>query len=147
MELPPSEAARLTAQAELVAQHSPDPRTKVGCLLVGPALAVVATGRNDFPAGIAHGPRRWEAPGKYDRVIHAEAAAVADAARRGAPTAGCLAVVTKFPCGACVRLLLQSGVRGLVAPRPDGDPRWAREYAVALALLQEAQVSVCWSTV
>lgn len=147
MELPRAVVARLAAHAALASEQSPDPRTKVGCVLVGPSLAVVATGHNDFPPGLAHSPERWEAPGKYDRVLHAEAAAVADAARRGTPTAGCLAVVTKFPCGACVRLLLQSGVRGLVVPLPDGDQRWAREYAVARELLDEARIGVCWSTV
>jgi deoxycytidylate deaminase len=44
------------------------------------------------------------------RVVHAELAALASAARHGASVVGCEAVVTRPPCRQCLRQLIVSGV-------------------------------------
>lgn len=43
--------------------------------------------------------------------IHAEAAVIADAARRGVGTDGCDLYVTTFPCPACARIIVEAGIR------------------------------------
>jgi deoxycytidylate deaminase len=47
------------------------------------------------------------------RVVHAELAALAAAARHGTSVVGCEAVVTAPPCRQCLRQLIVSGVRGV----------------------------------
>lgn len=47
------------------------------------------------------------------RVVHAELAALAAAARRGTSVVGCEVVVTAPPCRQCLRQLIVSGVRGV----------------------------------
>ena len=44
-------------------------------------------------------------------AFHAEAAAVGDAAMRGVALGGSTAYVSRFPCEACTRLLVKSGVK------------------------------------
>lgn len=62
---------------------------------------------------------RWERPAKYAYVVHAEANAVAMAAKAGGSTDGAIAFVNLFPCATCAKLLIQSGVRVLVTRQPD----------------------------
>jgi deoxycytidylate deaminase len=47
------------------------------------------------------------------RVVHAELAALAAAARHGTSVVGCEAVVTAPPCRQCLRQLIVSGIRGV----------------------------------
>jgi len=51
-----------------------------------------------------------QGPGVYTS-IHAEAAAIAEAAKNGVSTDGADAYVTTFPCPTCARLLVKSGVK------------------------------------
>lgn len=131
--------------AEHQASMSPDPCTQVGCVLVREddgRLVTVARGRNDLAAGVRRLDARLQRPVKYKFMLHAEADAIAWAARQGQATAGCIAVVTKFPCAPCCSLLIQSGISGLVTPRQDSDEQWAADYAVSEAMLLEAGVSL-----
>lgn len=127
--------------AKQVALQSPDPRTKVGCIIVSDRnLEIIVQGHNDFPSCLKQSAALWKPPGKYDRVLHAEQAAVAEAARLGEAIDGGIAFVSKFPCGPCIRLLLQAGITALIAPPPDSDEQWAREYDVASKLVEEAGI-------
>lgn len=47
-------------------------------------------------------------------AIHAEAAAIADAARQGLSLAGATIYVTTFPCPNCAKLIAQSGLKELI---------------------------------
>ncbi|QHT55800.1 bifunctional diaminohydroxyphosphoribosylaminopyrimidine deaminase/5-amino-6-(5-phosphoribosylamino)uracil reductase RibD [Cellulomonas sp. H30R-01] len=90
-------------------RHGPNPR--VGCVLLGPDGTVLGEG--------------WHAGAG---TPHAEVAALADAARRGAGTTGATAVVTLEPCnhtgrtGPCTEALLAAGVRRVVVAVPDPNP-------------------------
>ena len=44
-------------------------------------------------------------------AIHAEAAAIAQAAKRGLPTQGATLVVTDFPCPVCAKLIAAAGIK------------------------------------
>jgi cytidine deaminase len=55
---------------------------------------------------------------EYGRPVHAEMAAVIDAARRGVPVRGCTMYVTTFPCHNCARHIVASGIRRVVYIEP-----------------------------
>jgi Deoxycytidylate deaminase len=48
---------------------------------------------------------------EFGRPVHAEMAAIVDAARSGGSTKGCSLYVTTFPCHLCTRLIIAAGIR------------------------------------
>lgn len=124
---------------------SKDPNTKVGAILLKPDLsAVVSTGINGFPRKLQDtDPKRWERPTKYTYVTHAEVNAVANAARIGVPTDGCVAIVTLFPCKECAKILIQSGISHIYTKKPDcDDPMWGQEFKFSKEMLDEVGVPI-----
>lgn len=110
-------------------------RKHVGALLVVDKR-MIAAGYNGSIAGLYHcddvGHDMHET--HCVRTVHAEANAVADAARRGVATAGATAYVTALPCWPCFKLLAQAGIRAVVygeAYRAEDD---RRTFAAAKAL-------------
>jgi Deoxycytidylate deaminase len=55
---------------------------------------------------------------EYGRPVHAEMAAVIDAARRGVSVRGCAMYVTTFPCHNCARHIVASGIQRVVYIEP-----------------------------
>ncbi len=51
---------------------------------------------------------------EYGREVHAEMAALVDAARRGIPVDGCTMYCTTFPCHMCAKHIVASGIGTLV---------------------------------
>jgi deoxycytidylate deaminase len=51
---------------------------------------------------------------EYGRIVHAEMAAIVDAARRGLPVEGCTLYSTTFPCHECTRHIVAAGIRRVV---------------------------------
>jgi dCMP deaminase len=101
--------------ATLTAARSTCPRASVGCVLCI-ANRIVSTGYNGAIAGTAHctdvGCNMHD--GHCLRTVHAEANAIADAARRGVAVAGATAYVTHLPCINCAKLLVSAGVQRIV---------------------------------
>lgn len=130
--------------AKAVSAMSKDPSTKVGALIVGPALEIRAQGWNGFPRGVVDSAERLnDRPTKYRYVVHAEANAIANAARSGVSTDGCSMLVTELhPCNECAKLIIQAGIRTVYAPLPDVDGRWAESFEVAVQMFKEADVEV-----
>jgi deoxycytidylate deaminase len=62
---------------------------------------------------------------EYVRAVHAEMAAIADAARRGVSVAGSVLYATTFPCHHCARHIVAAGIAEVVFIAP---------YAKSLAL-------------
>ncbi|AEI71064.1 deoxycytidylate deaminase [EBPR siphovirus 2] len=100
---------RFLGVAQEVANWSKD-TTKVGCVLVAPDGAIISTGYNGLPPGVADTDARLERPEKYDWIVHGEAAAIANAARHGAKTNNATAYCTHAPCSGCTRLLINAGI-------------------------------------
>ena len=99
------------------------------------------TGYNGFPRGVTDLPERLaDRPTKLLLSVHAEANAVATAARSGVPLAGCTAYITHPPCAACAASLIQSGIRRVVF---QGQLRadWADSEAAGRLLMDEAGVA------
>lgn len=85
-------------------------RASVGCVLVKDRT-VVSTGFNGAPRGYEHcGDDHDMRDGHCTRAVHAEANAVASAARAGHQTSGATAYVTHYPCFRCASLLWNAGV-------------------------------------
>ncbi len=99
------------AIAEQVSRRSPDPNTKHGCVLVDRDNRVISTGYNGPVSGLPNDMVPLTRPEKYDWFIHAEDNAVAFAR---CDLRGSTAYVTGAPCAACMRRLLQVGVRRIV---------------------------------
>jgi dCMP deaminase len=63
-------------------RESPDPKTKVGCVIVGADRSVRCEACNTYPNGVLSGiQERTEAPLKYIWIEHAERNAIYLAAR------------------------------------------------------------------
>jgi dCMP deaminase len=97
--------------AIVTAALSKDPRTKVGAVVVSADGRSLSTGYNGFPIGVAESDAHWEAPAKYDRVIHAEVNAVLNAPF---DTAGSTCYCTLSPCHECLGVLINARVARVV---------------------------------
>lgn len=109
------------AIARVVATRATCPRRSVGCVLVRDNR-VLSTGYNGSPSGEPHctdvGCDMQH--GHCVRTVHAEANAIAQAARHGVSVEGATAFVTLEPCGRCAALLRSAGVEVSY---------WAERYA------------------
>lgn len=120
----PSWDAYFLALAKLAASRSTCISRPTGCVIVRDKQ-VLSTGYNGSMPGVPHCSdegvcyrRSIKAPdaGKYDfcRSIHAEANAIALAARSGISIEGAMAYFTLFPCYVCTKLLVRAGIREIV---------------------------------
>lgn len=126
------------------ASHSKDPSTKVGAVVLGMGHEIRSTGWN----GAARGSKADEDERYQDRaqklkwVVHAEANAIANAARSGTSLLGGVMVVTHAPCLSCANLIVQAGILQVIAPRPEPAfaQRWAEDMAMTERLFDECGV-------
>lgn len=99
--------------ANAVAGKSKDPNCKVGAIIVSPDKLVVATGFNGLARTLGDDTELLQSKiEKLDWMVHAEHNAVLNAARAGARTQGSTIYVNKFPCFACLQVLVQAGISG-----------------------------------
>lgn len=90
-------------------------------LRVGAVLAVdgriCATGHNGAPSGLPHCSHPTDEPSDVETCqtsVHAEANAVAFAARHGVSIAGATLYCTHTPCVHCAMLLVNAGISAVV---------------------------------
>jgi dCMP deaminase len=103
-------------QAYRFAQHSPDPSTQVGCVIVHPTMGVIAGASNSLPEGLQHKQERLnDYTQKNIYMEHAERNALYRCCQSVLSTTGCHAYVTLAPCVDCARGLIQSGIVQVVA--------------------------------
>ena len=130
--------------ARHVGGWSKDRSRQVGCVIVGEANVLLSIGYNGFPRGVDDEvPERHERPVKYDWTEHAERNAIFNAARIGAARLGTTMYGPWYPCAACARAIVHSGITTLVAIRPEeADPVWDAEFVVSERTLREGGVLV-----
>lgn len=117
--------------------------TQVGAVLTL-GNRVLLTAYNGPPAGVIDRPERRERPAKYLYASHAEANAVAFAARSGIRTAGCTMYVTHHPCASCARSIIQAGIACVViGPGTTSMP--PDEVLAAAEMFNEAAVERIWT--
>lgn len=109
--------------ASLVATRATCTRLKVGCVLVRDNR-LLAAGYNGSLAGEPHceDVGCLVADGRCVRTNHAEANAVADAARRGVSLQGATGFVTHAPCIVCTKLLVSAGASRILFQFDYGTP-------------------------
>lgn len=127
--------------AECISSWSKDPSSQIGAVAVRDRR-ILATGYNGFPQGIADLPGRLDnREEKLLRIVHAEANVVAHAAKDGISLFGACIYVWKFmPCANCCTLLIQSGIRRVVAPDHPVPDRWKKSFELSQEMLKEAGV-------
>lgn len=103
--------------ARLLSRRATCPRGQVGAVLVRDGR-IISTGYSGSPPGADHcvdvGCEVDESRGGCVRTVHAEANAVAFAARHGVGTSGCILYVTLSPCVDCAKLACAAGVSEVV---------------------------------
>ncbi len=137
-------AARMLELADLVAQWSKDPSTKVG-VVIADGKHVLGLGYNGFPNGVNDSPERYaDRPTKYAMIVHSEANALIAASVHGQRLKAATLYTTKPPCTECTKLLIQYGIARVVFPVLDpNDPavqRWATDAEISRTMLQEAGI-------
>lgn len=103
----------LLAISKTVSLRGTCPDLQVGCVIATRDGFILSTGYNGTPRGEDH-CRVWDdrcmENDDRHRVVHAEANAVANAARNGTKLLDSTAYVTHDPCIKCRALLKQAGV-------------------------------------
>ncbi len=129
--------------AKTLAEWSKDPSTKVGAVAVKDRR-ILGTGYNGFPHGISDLPGRLQdRQEKLLRTVHAEANIIAHAARHGVVLEGSTVYVWPFlPCSNCCTLLIQAGVRRVVAPDLPIPDRWEESFNLSRSMFNEAKVEL-----
>lgn len=93
-----------------VSMKAKDRDRRVGALVVKDGL-IASSGFNGIARGLFDDPAiLGDKDEKLNWICHAEANAIYNAARQGAPLAGGCIYVTKFPCLMCCSAILQAGI-------------------------------------
>lgn len=138
---------RFVPVAQAFASMSRLDGTKVGCLVLGSGFEVLSSGWNGAPrrSKADVDTRNLDRPTRLAWTCHAEANAVANAARSGAQLEGSTAIVTLMPCMTCAKLLVQAGVIRVLCPEPTAEfDRWKEEFDLTRALFNECFVDLIY---
>ena len=142
--------------ADVVAQKSKDPSTKVGAVLVGSGNSVLGVGYNGFPRGVMDyyhksiktGSRhdRYRGKVKLLYIEHAERNCIYNAARNGIKLEGCkIYLNTKgYPCADCARAIIQCGISEVITHEGEfqGKNNWKESCRISKEMLEEAKVNI-----
>jgi dCMP deaminase len=126
--------------ARHVSGWSKDPNAQVGAVLVDAQGRLCAVGYNGFPRQVEDSQERLQDQDtKLDMIIHAEANAITIAGR-GA-VGGEIFVYGKPVCAQCAGLIIQSGIRRVVAEKPLEGTRskWDKRGLLAVKILGETK--------
>lgn len=144
--------------AKIASENSPDPSTQTGALIILDNSIfdignynVLGRGYNSFPSGVIHTSERWNnKEKKYPRVLHAEEAAVCDAASRGRPIAGKdmvkrATLYTMWPaCGGCGKVIIGAHIKRVIyyegVKEWDTKQGWGDSQKIAQEMFDEAGI-------
>lgn len=129
-----------------IALLSKDRNTQVGAIALDDNNNIVSTGYNGFPRGVNDDiEERHQRPEKYRWTSHAEENLVAQAAYMGKSLKGCTILVSSlFACESCARMIIQSGIKKIIAPHVD-EGNWKDSNSVAVTMFKEAGVEIVFS--
>ena len=101
--------------AEIVASRSTCDRRHMGGIIIK-NKSILSTGYNGAPRGMPHCDSVGHeiADGHCVRTIHAEANAIAQAARNGTAIAGSIMYITHSPCYDCFKMMVNAGIKEVV---------------------------------
>jgi dCMP deaminase len=129
-----------------IALMSKDRNTKVGAIALDENLNIISTGYNGFPRGVNDNiDQRHQRPDKYLWTAHAEENLVAQAAYMGKSLKNSTILVSSlFACNVCARMIIQSGVKRIIAPSSD-EGNWKESNETAITMFQEANVEIIFT--
>lgn len=107
--------------AQLVAKRSTCQRASVGAILAREGR-IFSMGYNGAPAGLPHCDHGSDNLIPCRRTVHAEANAIAFAAKNGVPTNLCDLYCTHSPCNDCAKLIINAGIARVIYVEPYRDP-------------------------
>lgn len=141
------EITKLIPVINAIASLSKDPACKVGCGIIDDDGNLLSSGWNGFPRGVEDSAHRLQSRElKLCFVVHAEANAIAQAARTGARLHGASIIVTeRFPCKSCAGLIIQSGIKRVYAPimnPAETNRQWFEDMDFSMTMFKEAGVQV-----
>lgn len=133
--------ARFLRLAQVVSSWSKDPSTKVGAAIVRDDKTIVSVGYNGFPRGCDDDVALYaDRPTKYMRTVHAEVNAILTARES---VEGCtLYVWPLHPCASCTGVIIQSGIKHVVAYMKDEPGQWADQFKTARKMCEEAGIKI-----
>jgi len=102
------------SMAFLIAQRSLDESTKYGAIVVSNDNTILSIGYNGPPRGCNDRNVPQNRPEKYLWFLHAEEAAIVNAARNGACLKESIFYITGAPCARCVRKMINVGVKKII---------------------------------
>ena len=106
--------------AELSADLSYDPKTKVGAVIVRDGN-ILSFSYNGTPSGADNNTRDGNME-TLPEVLHAETNELGKMMRAGISTAGCTLYSTREPCIHCAKLIYQAGIRRVVFHERHSNP-------------------------
>lgn len=123
---------------KFISNWSKDPSTKVGAVITNPDNSIVSVGYNGFSFGVEDTKERLENRDlKYKMVVHGEINAIVFAKK---DLRSCTLYTYPFmPCSRCAAIVVQTGIRRVVAPIND-NPRWAEEFEITKNIFKESGV-------
>jgi dCMP deaminase len=129
---------RFLSLAEHIAQWSKDPSTQVGAVIVDPSRRIISTGYNGLPQGVDDTDNRLHTREiKYEMIVHGEINAILFAKQ---DLLGSTLYTWPFmPCSRCAGIVIQSGIKTVVAPLNDS-PRWKDSFQLSQTMFAEAGV-------
>ena len=129
-------------ELKAVTSLSEDMDRKVGAIALDSDCNIIATGCNNPPKGVIIKIERIVKPDKLKWMVHAEASLVANAANRGVSLKGSTVLVYgKYPCQTCAGLLIEAGVKEIVAT-PIKEGSWTESNTIARIMFSEAGVEI-----
>jgi dCMP deaminase len=130
---------RFLELARFVSNWSLDPSTKVGAVISDKYNRVVSIGYNGFPKGIKDDERLNDRETKYKIIVHGEINAITFANRN---LEDCTLYTYPFePCPRCAGIIIQSGIKRIVAPINKID-RWENDFKLSRQLFNEANIEI-----
>lgn len=121
--------------ANLVAQRSIDPSSKCGAVLVAADKRILSTGYNGPLRGADDSKVPLTRPEKYPHMIHAEENAILSFSGSASDLIGSTIYITGRPCHKCLRMILQKGIRNIVAGGSGTVMHNAEEEAICRSIL------------
>jgi len=135
-------ALRALGLAREIAGWSKDPSSQVGAIIFRPDKTIAALGYNGFARGVADTPGRLsDRDVKLALMIHAEQNAILNC-RDNNLMGYALAVWPLPPCAHCASLIIQAGIRQVIAPNDIPPARWLDNMHLAETILTEAGVTI-----
>lgn len=135
------------SMAYMASMKSKDPKTRVGCVIVGNSSSILSTGYNGLSRSVEDLASRYRSSElKYAMSNHAEENAMLNAARNGIRIDDSTLYTNWMPCVACSKSIIQVGIKRVVYhteyPGNTNDiPRNPKHgFDIAKIILEEASV-------